>query len=242
LPEILKWLITGLMAYLSSTLSGVAGFGGAMIFLPFLIAFYGVRASVPILTVAVLLGNASRVYFNRRELDFKVFSRFSLGAIPLAIIGSCLYVSLPGVVIKKSIGVFLLFTVIFRHIKKDFKFTQSWAFVPVGMLNGFLSALVGGVGPLAAPFFLAYGLTKEAFVGTEALCATVMHIVKSFTYSRLAVLGQKEFWGGLSFGFIMVLGSYTAKKILEKIPPEKYLVLVEALLGIVGLVMLFQKG
>lgn len=242
MPDILKWLITALMAYLSSTLSGVAGFGGAMIFLPFLIALYGVRASVPILTVAVLLGNASRVYFNRRELDFKVFYRFSLGAVPLAIIGSCLYVSLPGQVIKKSIGAFLIFSVIFRHIKKDFKFTQSWAFVPVGMLNGFLSALVGGVGPLAAPFFLAYGLTKEAFVGTEALCATAMHIVKSFTYSRLSILSQKDFLAGLSFGLIMILGSYTAKKILDKISREKYLLLIEVLLSLVGLVMIFQKG
>lgn len=242
MPEILKWIITGFVAYFSSTLSGVAGFGGAMIFLPFLVALYGVRASVPILTVAVLLGNASRVYFNRRELDWKVFLLFSLGSLPLAILGSCLYVSLPVIWIKKSIGGFLLLTVFLRRAQKDFKITNPWAFTPVGMLNGFLSALMGGVGPLAAPFFLAYGLTKEAFVGTEALCATGMHVVKSLAYNKLSILNQKELLAGLSFGLIMTLGSFTAKKILKRISRDKFLLFVEVLLTLVGLVMIFQKG
>lgn len=241
MPEILKWFITGLMAFLSSTLSGVAGFGGAMIFLPFLIALYGVRASVPILTVAVLLGNGSRVYFNRCELDWKVFILFSLGSIPLAILGSYMYVSLPTVWIKKGIGLFLIFTVLLRHAQKDFKIRNPWAFTPVGMLNGFLSALLGGVGPLAAPFFLAYGLTKEAFVGTEALCATGMHLVKSFAYSQLSILNRRELLAGLSFGLIMTLGSFTARKILGKISREKFLLFVEILLAVIGLVMIFQK-
>jgi len=236
----LVWLGTACVAFLASVLSGVAGFGGAMIFLPFLIMMYGVRASVPILTVSVLLGNASRVYFNRRELNLKLVAWFSSGALPLAAIGSFIYVGLPTFWIKKGIGIFLILSVILRQIHGDFRLTQKWVFLPLGAVTGFLSALMGGVGPVSSPFFLAYGLTKEAFVGTEALCAVGMHLAKSITYNRLNVLNARELLVGLSFGLVMSLGSYVAKKILERISRRVFLILVEILLIGIGFYMLVQ--
>ena len=131
---------------------------------------------------------------------------FSIGAIPFAILGSFVYVSLPALWIKKAIGTFLIFSVLFRQFNKDFKLHKPWIFTPLGAVTGFLSALIGGVGPVSSPFFLAYGLAKEAFVGTEALCAVGMHFVKSITYNRLGILGWKELLAGLSFGLIMSLG------------------------------------
>ena len=237
MTELLIWLGTAIAAFIASTLSGIVGFGGAMIFLPVLIAVYGVRASVPILTVSVLLGNASRVYFNRRELDLKLVLLFSLGALPFAVWGSFVYVALPTFWIKKGIGVFLLITVLLRHVHPNFKLTHSWIFVPLGAVTGFLSALMGGVGPVSSPFFLAYGLTKEAFVGTEALCAVGMHLVKSITYNRLNVLSGKLLLIGLGFGLVMSAGSYVARKVLEKISRQQFLLFVEILLIVVGLVM-----
>lgn len=238
--EIFVWFGTALVAFLASVLSGVAGFGGAMIFLPFLIATYGVRASVPILTVSVLLGNASRVYFNRRELDLKLVAWFSMGSLPFAVLGSFVYVSLPTFWIKKGIGLFLVASVLLRQIHKDFQLRQRWPFLPLGVVTGFLSALMGGVGPVSSPFFLAFGLTKEAFVGTEALCATGMHLVKSIAYNRLNVLNQRELIAGLGFGMVMSLGSYVAKKILERLSHRAFLILVEVLLVGIGLYMLIQ--
>lgn len=232
------WLGMAVVAFFSSVLSGVAGFGGAMIFLPFLIMTYGVRASIPILTVSVLLGNASRVYFNARELNLKLAAWFSAGSLPLAILGSFVYVSLPTFWIKKGIALFLIVSVILRRMRKDFQVTQRWIFLPLGAVTGFLSALMGGVGPVSSPFFLAYGLTKEAFVGTEALCATGMHLVKSIMYNRLGVLSPRELLIGLSFGGVMSLGSYAAKKILERMSREAFLLLVEVLLIAIGLYML----
>lgn len=234
------WLTTAVVAFLASVLSGIAGFGGAMIFLPVLVLTYGVRASVPILTVSVLLGNASRVYFNRRELDFNLVGWFSLGSLPLAILGSFVYVSLPTLWIKKGIGFFLLASVLVRHIHKDFQFKQRWIFLPLGAVTGFLSALMGGVGPVSSPFFLAFGLTKEAFVGTEALCAVGMHLVKSVAYNRLNILNGQELLAGLSFGAVMSLGSYVAKKILDKMSRETFLILVEVMLVGIGLLMLVR--
>ena len=210
-------------------------------FFLFLVPFWGERGWFPPLPFSVFLGNASRVYFNRRELDLKLVLLFSAGAIPFAILGSFVYVALPAFWIKKGIGIFLLITVLLRHVHSEFKLTQSWVFVPLGVVTGFLSALMGGVGPVSSPFFLAYGLTKEAFVGTEALCAVGMHLVKSITYNRLHILNARELIAGLSFGGVMTLGSYVARKVLEKLSRQKFLMLVEILLVVVGLDMLIFK-
>lgn len=236
--DALIWLLTAVIAFIASMISGIVGFGGAMIFLPVLISVYGIRASVPILTVSVLLGNASRVYFFRRHLNMKLVLLFSAGAIPFAIWGSFVYVVLPAMWIKKGIGTFLILTVLLRRIHRDFKLEQTWIFVPLGMVTGFLSALMGGVGPVSSPFFLAYGLTKEAFVGTEALCAVGMHVVKSITYNRLNILDTKALLAGLGFGVVMSFGSYAAKRALERISRQKFLLMVEVLLVVIGVQML----
>ncbi len=38
------------------------------------------------------------------------------------------------------------------------------------------------VGPLTAPFFLAYDLTRNAYIGTEAACALIAHLTKAAAY------------------------------------------------------------
>src|SRR5207244_11807887 len=73
-----QWLLLGGAAFLASTLAAVAGFGGAAVLLPALVAVFGVRDAIPILTVAQLFGNGSRVWFNCIEFDRPVAGRVAL--------------------------------------------------------------------------------------------------------------------------------------------------------------------
>jgi len=81
----------GAAALAASTLAAVAGFGGAAVMLPVLVWAFGIRDAVPILTIAQLMGNLSRVWFNRTELSFPVVKRFGLGAVPAAIVGGIVF-------------------------------------------------------------------------------------------------------------------------------------------------------
>lgn len=51
---------------------GAAAFVGTAVLLPVLVAAFGPRLAVPILTVAQLVGNGNRVWFNRRLVDYRV--------------------------------------------------------------------------------------------------------------------------------------------------------------------------
>jgi uncharacterized membrane protein YfcA len=215
----------------ASTLAAVAGFGGAAVLLPALVAVFGVRAAVPILTVAQLIGNGSRVWFNRRLVEPRVVAWFALGAVPLALLGGVLFASAPLGALKRLIGAFLLVMVLWRHLPR----APTWrpgvrAFAVIGAVFSFLSALVGSVGPLMAPFFLAYGLVKGAYIGTEALATVVMHVTKLVAYGGTAVLTPRAVAVGLALGPIMILGSYIGKRIVDRLPERVFVAIIELVL------------
>ena len=153
-PHILQWILLASAALLASTLAAVTGFGGAAVLLPALVAIFGIRNAVPILRVAQLIGNGSRVWFNRRELNWRVIAWFTLGAVPLALLGGYLFAKAPLNALTRLLGAFLLLTVVWRHIRpnRTDPFPVA-AFAGIGGGASFLSALLGSVGPIMAPFF-----------------------------------------------------------------------------------------
>ena len=94
-PQPLIALLLAAVAFVASTLAAVTGFGGAAVLLPVLAAVFGVREAIPILTVAQLIGNGSRVWFNRREVDWRVVGWFAVGAVPFAFAGGFLFARAP---------------------------------------------------------------------------------------------------------------------------------------------------
>ena len=80
MPEALRLSLLAVVAFIAAMLAAVTGFGGAAVLLPMLVFVFGVREAIPILTVAQLIGNGSRVWFNRRELDWRVVAWFAPAA------------------------------------------------------------------------------------------------------------------------------------------------------------------
>ena len=227
----MQWALLAGAALLASTLAAVAGFGGAAVLLPVLVAVFGVRDAIPILTVAQLVGNGSRVWFNRREVALPVVAWFSVGAVPLALLGGVLFATAPLGALKRVIGAFLLLTVIWRHAPGAPTWRPSArAFAGLGALFSFISALTGSVGPLMAPFFLAYGLVKGAYIGTEALATVVMHVVKLGAYAGMAILTGRAVIAGLALGPIMIGGSYIGKRIVDRLPEKVFVAIIELVL------------
>lgn len=232
---IAQWILLAVAALVASTLAGVTGFGGAAVLLPVLVLVFGVRAAVPILTVAQLIGNGSRVWFNRHDLNLRVVGWFALGGVPMALLGGYLFASAPLPALTRLLGGFLILVVVWRHLRpRPPKPFPVPVFAGIGAGASFLSALLGSVGPIMAPFFLAFGLVKGAYIGTEALATVVMHVTKLVAYGETAVLTTADVWVGVALGPIMVLGSFVGKRILERLPERVFVILIEAVLLIAG--------
>lgn len=228
-------------ALVASTLAAVAGFGGAAIMLPILVWAFGVRDAIPVLTVSQLMGNLSRVWFNRNELSMPVVGWFALGAVPAATLGGVIFATAPAAALVRILGVFLLLTVAYRHTPWGKRARIGLrGFLPLGATSGFISALVGSVGPFMAPFFLAYGLIMGAYIGTEALATVVMHITKLVVYGRYALLNTRSLLAGVAIGAVMFLGSYVGKRILSRLPEWVFPYLIEGVLITAGFLFLLS--
>ncbi len=93
-----------------------------------------------------------------------------------------------------------------------------------GGFVGFLSGLVGSAGPLAAAIFLSLGLPSVAYIASEGTTALVMHGVKIIMYQQYISLDQ-DLWvlaALMGIAMIIIIGSWTAKRIIEHIPQKKF--------------------
>ena len=236
LPQLVLLLVAGLAA---STLAAVAGFGGAAILLPVLVALFGPRDAIPILTIAQLIGNGSRVVINRDAVDRRIVAWFAVGGIPAALIGGFLFAAAPLDALTRLIGAFLLASVAWRHLRpRPSGALGPRTFTAVGAFFAFASALVGSVGPLMAPFFLAAGLVKSAYIGTEAAATVVMHVAKLVAYGSAALLTAATVGIGLVMAPVMIAGSVIGKRIVDRLPERVFVAIIEVVLIVAGLIFL----
>lgn len=233
-----RWTLLLVAAWLAGTLSGVAGFGGAVLMLPALAFSLGGRASVPILTIAQLLGNLSRAAFGWREIRWRPVLIFSAGAVPASLLGARAFVEMSPASIQRWVGVVLLVVVALRHTALGTRRVGQRLLFPAGALVGLLSSIAGSAGPLGAAVFLNLGLPPQAYVSSEAATAVLIHLAKSLVYGRYAAMTADDLLRGLGLGAAMVLGSWTGRKIIERIPRKRFDSLVEAALVVAALALL----
>lgn len=234
-------------AFVASALAALSGFGVSVVMMPVLVFALGERDAVPALTIATLLGNLSRAALNRDSLRWSAAGWYLAGAAPAAALGGFLFASAPERTLAALMAAFLLGAVTFRHLRRRAPGTPAAAMpekrlAAVGLVTGLVSALVGGAGPLVVPFFLAAGLTKAAFIGTEALAAAGVHIVKLFAYGGTRAMSLGAIWAGVVTAPAIIVGTLAGKQITNRVSASTFIVVVEATMIVAALLLLARAG
>ena len=227
---VLEWCLLLVCGWFAGTVSGAAGFGGALLLLPVLTFVVGAKAAVPILTIAQLLGNASRAGFGWRDIQWRPAFLFSTGAIPASFIGSRLFVDLTPVFLPRAIGFFLLLVLGLRHTELGKRKTPQWSLAPAGAVVGLVSAIAGSAGPRAATVCLGLNVSASAYVATEALTAVLLHLIKSIVYGYYAAIRFDDLIQGVALGCSLMIGSWTGRKLISQISYATFTWIVEVLL------------
>lgn len=216
----LELILLFIAAFSAAAISGAAGFGGALLLLPLLVATVGATQAVPLLTIAQLIGNLSRAGLGFTQIRWKPVGLFLLGAVPFAVLGALSFVQLPKEWVTRAIGLAILGFVALKHLGL-LKISSGRAFlIGGGAAVGFLSGLVGSAGPLGATIFLSLGLPPVAYIASEATTALAMHGVKTLVYQHFITL-DREFWLlATLLGIAMVLGTWSAKRVIEHLPQK----------------------
>jgi uncharacterized membrane protein YfcA len=233
-------LILGLVA---GTLGGVVGFGTSIMVMPALVLVFGPREAVPIMAVASIMANASRVAAWWREIDWRAVAAYGSTAFPAAALGAATLLVLPTRWIEAGLGLFFFAMIPVRRwmARQDFRLGLGHLAV-FGAGIGFLTGIVATTGPVNAPFFLAYGLVKGAYLGTEALGSLAMFVAKAITFRSLGALPLETLGKGAIVGSSLVAGAFIAKHFVRQIPAERFRLLMDGLLLVAGLAMLWAAA
>jgi hypothetical protein len=222
-------------ALVAAAVSGSAGFGGALLLLPLLTTVVGAEQAVPLLTVAQLVGNISRVGFGFRCIAWRPVGLFLIGAVPSSVAGSLLFVSLPPGILTRSIGVGVLAFAMLKYFRILTFSASNGLLLGGGALTGVLSGLIGSAGPLGAAVFLSLGLTPVAYVASEATTALTMHAVKTIVYGATLSL-DAGFWSlAALLGASMVVGTWIANRYLRRVSAkgfERYVLILLAAVSV----------
>lgn len=229
-------LLVGLVA---GAVSGVIGTGSSVMLLPVLVHAFGPKQAVPIMAVAAVVGNASRVLAWWRLVDWRAVCAYALPGAPAAALGARTLWALPAHAVDIALGLFFVLMVPLRHwLQRRQWRLRLWQLAIAGAVIGYLTGLVLSTGPLSVPAFAAYGLVKGPFIGTEAASALLLYVAKSLAFAQLGGLPWEVLVQGLIVGGALMAGTFAGKAFVLRLPETLFQRLLDALLLLSGLALL----
>jgi uncharacterized membrane protein YfcA len=230
-------LAVGLAA---GTLGGVVGTGSSLVLMPVLVIVFGPRQAVPIMAIAAILGNLGRVLAWWRAIDWRACAAYCSTAVPGAMLGARLLLTIPPGVAELALGLFFLSLIPLRRWLGRHAFELSWRHLaalggPLGLLTG----LVVSTGPLTIPLFTFQGLERGALLGTEAAASIGMYGAKVATFEALGALPLPVLADGLIVGGSLMAGSFVGRGIVLALSPGAYRSLIDGLMVCSGVSLLW---
>jgi uncharacterized membrane protein YfcA len=237
----LAFLFVCLVGLVAGTISGIIGTGSSVMMVPVLVYAFGPKEAVPIMAIAAVMANLSRILAWWREVDWRACALYSLPAIPAAILGASTLLVLPAAAVDVCIGLFLIAMVPVRHwlARREFKISL-WQLALAGAVIGYLTGIVVSTGPISVPVFLAYGLVKGAFLATEAASSLGIYLAKSATFRHFGALPFDTFINGLIAGASLMAGAFIAKGFVLRLKPDMFRLIMDGLMLVSGLSMLWN--
>ena len=170
-PGQLAWGLVA--AFGSAVIGGIGGFGTGVILTAVLMPIIGVKAVVPVLSLAGVLINCGRWWFYRQHVDWAVVRRVLPFAVPCLFAGTWVYAALDARPLGLVIGALVLASVPLRRLLAARRVRvgprgQRLGGAVFGAANGFAS----GMGVILVSLLLGAGLTGSAVLATVSVTAS----------------------------------------------------------------------
>jgi len=237
----MKEVLFFISAFIAEIIGTIAGFGSSTIFLPIALFFLDFKTALILVAIFHIFGNLGRVTFFRHGINKKMIIYFGIPSIILTVVGALLVNYLSQNILKLILGIFLLIFSIVSLIKSDFSLKLKLGNVVIGGgLSGFLAGLIGTGGALRGAFLTSFKLKKETYIATAAVIALMVDITRVPIYFGSGFL-NKEFYFYIPLLFLVAIaGSYTGKKIADKIPQKNFRKFVLAMLALISLRFIYD--
>lgn len=229
-------LIICLVAFFTSILTFFCGFGLGTILAPVFAVFFPIDVAIALTGIVHFVNNLFKLTLVGRHADKQVLLRFGVPAIFASFAGAWLLLKLTDLPpvhqyqlwgkdfeitpIKLVIASLLI---IFAVLEISPKFQKIQfgrnKLVAGGILSGFFGGLSGIQGAIRSAFLIKSGLTKESYIATGVVIASLVDITRLSVYSSRfgeSALGENMVLV-VSATAAAILGAVAGNKLLRKV-------------------------
>lgn len=235
------WLsLTSVVSWFVSTL---AGGGSSLILMPVIGLLLGAAAVPPVVTVGGIFGNVERMVAYRQHICWLLVVWELPGTLAGALLGAFALTQIETQWLSVAIALFLLGAAVSYGLKGErAAFTvRPWYFLPGGLIYSLFSGILGSMGPVLAPFYLNYGLTKEELLATQATNRAAVHVIKVVAYTYFGILTLQTAGLGILVGVAAFPGNWLGQQALKRISEHQFRQLVMGFVGVSGLLLLWGQ-
>lgn len=232
-----------LLAALTFVAAGVGtftGFGTSTIMVPVLLFFFPLPLALLFAGIVHWFGDIWKMLFFRSGIQWRLLLVFGATGIVSSYIGASLAITASEELLARLLGGFLLFYVVWIWYNPVWKLPigDTFSFTG-GALSGFLAGIFGVGGVVRAAFLSAYNLPKEMYLFAIGAIALVVDSTRLVTYwaegTRLTETLLLAIATSIPASFA---GAYFAKRMVTRIPQDKFRVAIAIFLGVVALKLL----
>ena len=230
-----------LTAFFASVVSGISGYGGGMTLGLLVSPFIPVKLLVPLMSVFVLFSNLSRMYYYRKNVFWKKGLYFAIISTPFLIAGTNFYAAVSEKTLYFCLGFGLAFIVILRRVFKKINLNIGW--FGLGMMAvfyGTISGVILGPGSVLLTALAANGLVGGQIIGTDSFVTLINCAIRLVSFWNLGLLNLDALYVGSLIGLVSIFGSYTAKKIADKLGVKMHTIIIEVCVVLGGAVMIYR--
>lgn len=231
-----------LAAFGAEILGTMAGFGAATVLTPIASLFMDVKTAVAVVACFHLFGNASRIVFFRRAIDWSIVGRFGMTGVMASFLGAYASIWLSSDSIRILLGAFLL-SYVLLEVREEQAVTvppTSTTLLAGGMGSGLIAGLIGTGGAVRSICLLAFGLPKDAYIGTSAVIALIVDATRIPVYlaGKRIPLEMVPVLAALTV--VAFAGSWAGSRLVRRVSPARFKQLVLVMLLAMGLKLLLD--
>ncbi len=217
--QVLQWLVVALVAFAASILGGLAGYGTGLVLPVVLAPVVGVANVIPVMALAMIFNNGSRVVAFRRDIRWEHVRRMLLLGLPACVAGAYGYTLLDARWVAALIGLFLLASIPLRRLLKriDYRLDATGE-VASGAGFGFINGAMTGAGVILISLLMASGVQGAALIATDATISALMGLSKVAIFGGFDRLDPSLAVAGLVIGLCTMPGAFVARRLLDLIP------------------------
>jgi uncharacterized membrane protein YfcA len=226
------WVLTALAvaALLTGILHGAAGMAGGIVMASILAHLVGIKAAVPVMTVALIFSHLTRAIMYAGETDWSIAGRVLIFGCPTIVIGAIIFGQISPTTISIVFAAFLASSFPIKYWARRHEIsTGPKLLAGASMVWGMLAGNVIGPGFFLAPFLLGTGMNRLTFVGTLATVTLVMNVLKLSVFGVTNLMTWDLLFLGVAIGLITIPGNWLGRYFLKIMKDSDHRIIIDTM-------------